>query len=120
MRDLTTPLLPLVLASLVGVPACANRTTAPAGQIFGSDGGAPDEPPGGDTTPPGGDASSPDGSVALACATRISYGRSWIHPAQHPDATDLADGRVSWDGACTDDGANSYALLSNGWKPYFA
>ncbi|HEY1697771.1 MAG TPA: glycoside hydrolase family 43 protein [Polyangiaceae bacterium] len=26
---------------------------------------------------------------------------------------------MTWDGSCIDDGANSYATLSNGWKPYF-
>jgi len=31
----------------------------------------------------------------------------------------VASGEVTWDGVCTPDGANSYALLSNGWKPYF-
>lgn len=59
------------------------------------------------------DASAP-------CTTLVSYGGAWIHGANHPDATDVANGDVRWDGACTDDGANSYAVLSNGWKPYFS
>ena len=54
------------------------------------------------------------------CTTRITYGSSWIHGASHPAAFDDAAGIVTWDGTCTDDGANSYALLSNGFKPYFS
>lgn len=59
-----------------------------------------------------------DGPVE-ACATRISYATNWIAPANHPAQFDVADGHVTWDGSCTDDGNNSYATLSNGWKPYF-
>ena len=33
--------------------------------------------------------------------------------------TDDTSTTVTWDGTCTDDGASSYALLSNGWKPLF-
>src|SRR5947209_17732142 len=54
------------------------------------------------------------------CSTRITYGSAWIHGANHPASSDDAAGLVTWDGACVDDGANSYALLSNGWKPYFS
>jgi arabinan endo-1,5-alpha-L-arabinosidase len=53
------------------------------------------------------------------CSTRISYGATWIRPTGHTDNFDDVEGAVSWDGTCTDDGANSYALLSNGFKPYF-
>ncbi|CAN5585311.1 hypothetical protein BH09MYX1_BH09MYX1_24850 [soil metagenome] len=53
------------------------------------------------------------------CTTLVSYGGAWIHP-NHPAMTDVSDGDVRWDGTCVDDGANSYATLSNGWKPYFA
>jgi beta-xylosidase len=49
----------------------------------------------------------------------VSYGDRWIRPANHPDAFDDVAGPVTWDGVCTNDGANSYAVLSNGWKPYF-
>jgi beta-xylosidase len=42
-----------------------------------------------------------------------------MHPSSHPAQDDVAAGAVTWDGTCVDDGANSYALLSNGWKPYF-
>src|SRR5690349_792422 len=63
----------------------------------------------------------PDSAVpgAQPCTTRITYASSWIRPSGHPSDFDDADGFVSWDGTCTDDGANSYATLSNGWKPYF-
>ncbi|SEN17177.1 Glycosyl hydrolases family 43 [Stigmatella aurantiaca] len=54
----------------------------------------------------------------LACTTRIVYGDAWIHPG-HPDQFDIADGQVTWDGTCVNEGSNSYAVLSNGWKPYF-
>ncbi len=54
------------------------------------------------------------------CSTRISYGSAWIAPANHPGRYDDIMGEVTWDGVCTDDGANSYAKLSNGFVPYFA
>jgi len=54
-----------------------------------------------------------------ACTTRLMYGDAWIHGGNHPDNFDVANGLVTWDGVCTKDGANSYATLSNGWKPYF-
>ncbi|QRO01968.1 family 43 glycosylhydrolase [Archangium violaceum] len=57
--------------------------------------------------------------AALACTTRITYGNAWIHPSGHPDMFDTADGLVTWDGRCINEGTNSYAVLSNGWKPYF-
>jgi GH43 family beta-xylosidase len=63
-------------------------------------------------------APAPD--LAPPCTTRITYGDAWIHPAAHPSNVDIASGAVTWDGTCTDDGANSYALFSNGWKPYFS
>lgn len=53
------------------------------------------------------------------CTTRITYGNRWIHGPSHPANYDDADGVVSWDGRCIDDGGNSYAVLSNGWRPYF-
>jgi arabinan endo-1,5-alpha-L-arabinosidase len=54
------------------------------------------------------------------CTTRVTYGSAWIRPANHPTAFDDVPGLVTWDGTCTDDAANSYATLSNGWKPYFS
>ncbi|HTL38196.1 MAG TPA: glycoside hydrolase family 43 protein [Kofleriaceae bacterium] len=53
------------------------------------------------------------------CSTRITYASTWIKPGGHPTNVDTVDDKVEWDGTCTDDGANSYATLSNGWKPYF-
>lgn len=58
--------------------------------------------------------------AALACTTRITYGNAWIHSSAHPDMFDITDGSVTWDGKCTNEGTNSYAVLSNGWKPYFS
>ena len=57
--------------------------------------------------------------AAEACSTTVSYGLFWIHPDAHPGQTDTADGVVTWDGNCVAAGANSYAVLSNGWRPYF-
>lgn len=53
------------------------------------------------------------------CSTRISYGATWMAPANHPARYDDVTDEVTWDGTCTDDGANSYAVLSNGFHPYF-
>jgi GH43 family beta-xylosidase len=53
------------------------------------------------------------------CTSRLTYGKGWIHPPNHPEAFDVVPGTVTWDGSCTDDGPNSYALLSNGLRPYF-
>jgi hypothetical protein len=61
---------------------------------------------------------APDVPVA-PCRTRIWYGSTWIHGSDHLALFDDAAGEVTWDGVCTDDGANSYATLSNGWRPYF-
>ncbi|ATB29261.1 glycoside hydrolase family 43 protein [Melittangium boletus] len=54
----------------------------------------------------------------LACTTRITYGNTWIHPGRE-SMVDIASGEVTWDGTCVNSGSNSYAVLSNGWKPYF-
>jgi GH43 family beta-xylosidase len=56
---------------------------------------------------------------ADACSTTIAYGAAWIHGAGHPGSSDVVPGLVTWDGACVDEGPSSYALLSNGFKPYF-
>lgn len=60
------------------------------------------------------------GGAPPACSTRITYGSSWMHGPNHPDDFDLASEKVTWDGVCSFDGANSYAVLSNGWKPFFS
>jgi arabinan endo-1,5-alpha-L-arabinosidase len=57
--------------------------------------------------------------AAPPCTTRVTYGAAWIHPGGHPATYDDAPGTVTWDGTYTNDGPNSYATLSNGWKPYF-
>jgi GH43 family beta-xylosidase len=67
-----------------------------------------------------GSTGSADPDAAAPCTTTISYATTWIAPANHPARVDVADGNVTWDGTCVDDGTNSYALLSNGWKPYFS
>lgn len=59
------------------------------------------------------------GSTPVPCTTRITYGSRWVRPADHPSDVDVVDGLVTWDGLCALDGANAYATLSNGWKPYF-
>lgn len=65
----------------------------------------------------GGDApAGPDADPGV-CSTRITYGATWI--AAHDAHYDDVAGEVTWDGTCTDDGPNSYATLSNGFKPYF-
>ncbi|MBQ9816089.1 MAG: family 43 glycosylhydrolase [Proteobacteria bacterium] len=53
------------------------------------------------------------------CHTRIEYGSTWNHGPNHPSNVDEVDGKVTWDGNCQEEGGNSYATLSNGWKPYF-
>ena len=66
-----------------------------------------------------GDTAGDAAGDASTCKTRVTYGKAWIAPAGHGDAFDDTADNVTWDGTCTDDGVNSYALLSNGWKPYF-
>jgi GH43 family beta-xylosidase len=56
---------------------------------------------------------------ALACSTRITYGDRWIRPSGHATQYDIAADLVTWDGRCINEGTNSYAVLSNGWRPYF-
>ncbi len=65
------------------------------------------------------DTNSDTEDPAEPCTTRVSYGNTWIHPPNHPEAYDDVDGPVSWNGECHYDGQNSYAALSNGWMPYF-
>ena len=55
---------------------------------------------------------------AQRCATRVSYGTSWIAPDNHPQRYDDVNGVVTWDGACTS-GTTVSANLSNGWVPHF-
>ena len=90
---------------------------------------APDDDAGGAVDAGGGvDAGSPvdtggggsDAGSAPPCTTTVTYGAAWIHDATtHPSTYDVAQGVVTWDGTCTTSVSNSYALLSNGWQPYF-
>ena len=104
-------LLTLALAACGGpgahAPDAGMSADEGGGGGDGNDGGgaAGDLAPGPDMTPP--------------CTTRIDYGSAWIHPSGHSASFDVTDGVVTWDRTCHDDGANSYATLSNGWKPYF-
>jgi arabinan endo-1,5-alpha-L-arabinosidase len=59
-------------------------------------------------------------TTTASCTTRISYGDAWLPPPNHPASYDDVTGPVTWDGTCGFDGRNSFALLSNGFKPYFA
>jgi GH43 family beta-xylosidase len=67
----------------------------------------------------GSDAIDVTASAATACTTTVTYGSAWMHPANHPGSSDVVTGDVTWDGACTNDGADSYATFSNGWQPHF-
>jgi len=119
------------LLALVGlVAACGDDGLATDAAVDASDTGPP---PGktdgwpdaevdastdtGGTLP--GDA-APDALPTPACTTRVTYGSSWMRPADHPNAFDDVGGHITWDGRCVDDGGNSYAELSNGWRPYFS
>jgi GH43 family beta-xylosidase len=66
-----------------------------------------------------GEAATGGAAGSPPCTTRITYGSAWIHPPSHPEDFDVAAGQIGWDGTCAHDGNNSYAVLSNGWKPYF-
>src|SRR3954464_901786 len=104
--------LQLCLVAALGCGSAAQHGDAavPADDAgAGEDGGSAD----------GGAGSDGGADAAMPCTTRIDYGASWIHAANHPASFDVADGVVTWDRVCHDDGGNSYALLSNGWKPYF-
>ncbi len=67
-----------------------------------------------------GDGGGTDAAVPAPCRTRITYGASWIHPDAHRAQYDDVEGHVDWDGRCIDEGPSSYAVLSNGFRPYFA
>lgn len=85
------------------------------GEDAGPDTAADDAAPDADGLDEG-EADTPD---VEPCTTRITYGSRWIHGPDHPAPYDEASGRITWDGSCHVDGGNSYAELSNGWRPYF-
>ncbi len=62
---------------------------------------------------------SSEAAAAAPCTTRITYGSAWLRPNGHAASYDDVAGRVTWDGVCHSDGGNSFAVLSNGWRPYF-
>lgn len=98
-------------------PGGTGGSSPAAGSETGGNGGtAGTTSGGGGSAGEGGEAGAPD---SPGCSTRISYGSNWIHPADRTDLFDIVDTDVRWDGQCIDDGNNSYAVLSNGWKPYF-
>ena len=53
------------------------------------------------------------------CVTRVTYGDTWFHGANHPAQFDDVAGRVFWDGLCAASGTQSIANLSNGFGPHF-
>jgi arabinan endo-1,5-alpha-L-arabinosidase len=59
-------------------------------------------------------------SAPAGCATRVSYGPSWLPAPNHPAYHDDVKGVLTWDGICHASGSQSWALLSNGWTPYFS
>jgi len=58
--------------------------------------------------------------VPTKCGTRVSYGPSWLKAPNHPASHDDLSGALTWDGICHASGSQSWAQLSNGWKPYFS
>lgn len=92
-----------------------DRATLDANQSDGSQGEIRDA-----SAIPDSAQTQPDAMVTQEpCRTRITYGSGWFRPDGH-QGYDVADGRVTWDGACpVDASGNGYATLSNGWKPFF-
>lgn len=105
----------LMLATAVGCGPDQNASVDAATIGDAVTPGASDGPMGASDGPTG----TVDAGEPVACTTRITYGASWIHPDGHPSSEDIAAGHITWDGICHRDGQNSYAVLSNGWKPYF-
>lgn len=108
-----------------GTSAGGGGGTSTGGASVGgtSSGGASGGSAGGSRGGSGGGAGAPGGGGAggaAPCATRITYGSTWIKPPNHPANHDDVAGEVTWDGSCALDGSgNAYATLSNGWKPFF-
>lgn len=120
--------LALVGAALAvgyGCGGSAGTSSGTHGGSVGSSAGSGGAGGGGVGSAGGGEATTASSTAAGSggagpCATRITYGDAWIHPAGHPDPFDDVGGPLTWDGVCTDDGSSSFAVLANGWKPYFA
>jgi GH43 family beta-xylosidase len=117
--------LTLALVSACAAGGKLQTSTGAGGAITGGTGGAAtgttsaSTSTGGHTTTASASTGTGGTGGSGPCTTHITYGDAWIHPPNHPDPFDDAMGPVTWDGTCTDEGANSFALLSNGWKPYF-
>lgn len=58
--------------------------------------------------------------VARRCRTRVAFGKTWVQPAEQPNAYAFFDGVITWTGRCDNSGSTSYAMLSNGVKVTFA
>src|SRR5215472_1212606 len=118
-RTWTVLLLAVVLSGCSSSESDANAGDAGTTDAAGTDGGAvvamSDSSATGMPDAPRASESGP----AQPCTTHVAYGNAWIHSSSHPSFSDVASGDVEWDGTCTDEGTNSYAVLSNGWKPYF-
>lgn len=123
MRPVSTLLF---VAAMFAVVACSDTTNqlAPTGGDAGVDDAGTGSGGSGGASSTSSSSSTGSGSGAggmmATCSTRITYGSAWIHGPDHPDDFDTASDVVTWDGICAFDGANSYATLSNGWKPYFS
>ncbi|HEX6835914.1 MAG TPA: family 43 glycosylhydrolase, partial [Polyangia bacterium] len=113
----------ILTLALLAASGCGGERARPADAGAGDgDGFGANDGGGGDAATDGGAGAAdlaPGGDMTPPCTTRIDYGSAWIHPAGHASSFDVTDGVVTWDRTCHDDGANSYAQLSNGWKPYF-
>lgn len=100
-----------------GTAGASGKAGAAGGSTAGKAGASGGAGAGGTAGASAGKAGS--GGAPVPCTTRVTYGHHWIHGPNHPADFDEADGVVTWDGVCTDDGPSSFAVLSNGWKPYF-
>ena len=118
MRPVLLLALSVVVSFLAG--GCEGDALSPdAGAGLLAEAGYDGATHAGDDAAAFGDA-APRADAGAPCATRISYGASWIKPGGHPDAFDEVPGVVTWDGACVDAAGDSFAVLSNGFKPYFS
>lgn len=120
MRISLAMLLALVISGCAGEPDARSDAATLDADRPGLD--ASIDPPDGDAEPAPDGGTEPDldaGPPPEPCMTRITYGSRWIHGPDHPAQHDDVAGLVTWDGVCHRDGANSYVVLSNGWRPYF-
>ncbi len=101
------------VATTGGSPTTTGGSTDLGGSAGSSAGTASESGAAGE----GGEGGAPEPEVP--CSTRITYGNTWIRGADRETDFDVVDADVTWDGQCMDEGGNSFALLSNGFKPYF-